>query len=201
MRNAPQLMERALVAEPHDELADRILDAAVAEAGAVGVRRLSLEDVARRAGTTRVTVYRRFGGREQVIDAMAVRETRRFIDALAREIAPGQDIAEQGTQAFLSGLRFMREHPMARRAMESEPQAILGWLQADDGRLLEMARAFVADGLRGAGVGHPRLDAAAETLVRVFVSFLLLPRSVVAVDDEADVRAYVRACLVPVAGG
>jgi AcrR family transcriptional regulator len=209
------VLERALSTEPElghghghghwhghghaqdDVLAERILDATVQEAALGGLRRLAIDDVARRAGTTRMTVYRRFGRREQLIEAMAVRETRRFIEALTLATAHARTIEEQGAEAFVSGLRFMHAHPVARRAIDSEPEAIVLYLQAEDGRLFDMARDFVAAGLRAAGVEPVRVDPAAETMVRLFVSFLLLPRSVVPMDDADAVRRYVRSCIAP----
>lgn len=180
-----------------DALAARILDATVEEAAASGLRRLAIEDVARRAGTTRVTVYRRFGRREDLIEAMAVRETHRFLEAVRRAIAPVDRIEDQGAEAFVVGLRFMHAHPVARRAIESEPETIIQYLRADDGLLFRMGRDFVAAGLRDATSGDVDVDQAAETIARLFVSFLLLPESVVRFDEEDAVRDYVRRCIAP----
>lgn len=194
------LLLKALAADAaeHDDdaLATRILDATVQEAAAGGLRRLAIEDVARRAGTTRVTVYRRFGRREDLIEAMAVRETRRFLALMRKTIEPFDRIEDKGAEAFVAGLRFMRAHPVARRAIESEPEAIVQYLRADDGLLFGLGREFVAEGLREAAPGLP-VDEAAETLARIFVSFLLLPDSVVPFGDEDAVRDYVRRCIAP----
>ena len=198
------LLVRALSSEdaPQDDpLARRILDATVEEAARNGLAGLAIDDVARRAGTTRMTVYRRFGRREQLIDAMAVREARRFIAAVGAAIAGLADIADQGAEAFVVGLRFMHAHPVARRAIESEPEAIIRILEAENDLVFGMGRDFVAGGLRAAGAAPDRTDAVAETLARLFVSFLLLPRSVVSLDDDDAARAYVRACIAPIVSG
>lgn len=199
------LLVRALSASAgerdDDALAERILDATVQEAAASGLRRLAIEDVARRAGTTRVTVYRRFGRREDLIEAMAVRETHRFLDAVSRAIAPFPRIEDQGAEAFVTGLRFMHAHPVARRAIESEPEAITEYLRADDGLLFRMGRDFVAAGLRASGQPAVDVEQAAETLARIFVSFLLLPESVIPFEDDDAVRAYVRRCIAPMVTG
>ena len=179
-----------------DALAERILDATVQQAAATGLDRLAIEDVARRARTTRVTVYRRFGRREQLIEAMAVRETQRLIAAITAAVAGYEDLSDQIAEAFVAGLGFMHAHPVARRSIEAEPEAIVQYLEAEDGRLFRMSRDFVAGGLRSAGVAHADLEAAAETMLRIFVSFLLLPRSAVALDDPGALRSYVRACVV-----
>jgi AcrR family transcriptional regulator len=196
------LLARALSSDEdaHDDaLARRILDATVGEAAASGLRALAIDDVARRADTTRMTVYRRFGRREQLIEAMAIREARRFIAAVGAAIAPFTTIEDQGAEAFVVGLRFMHDHPVARRAIESEPEAIIKILEAEDDLIFRMGRDFVADGLRAAGLENPATEQIAETLARIFVSFLLLPRSVVALDDGAAAREYVRNCIAPIA--
>ena len=46
--------------EAADRTSQRILDAAVTEAAAVGLQRITVEDVVRRAGVSRMTAYRRY---------------------------------------------------------------------------------------------------------------------------------------------
>jgi AcrR family transcriptional regulator len=198
------LLARSLfadVVDPDDVLAARILDATIVEAAISGLGQLAIEGVARRAGTTRMTVYRRFGRREQLIEALAVRETRRFIAALTEAIEPLSSLEERAAEAFVAGLGFMHQHPVARRAIDSEPEAVIQYLEADDGRLLRISREFVAATIRAGGLQHPDVDGLAETIVRIFVSFLLLPRSVVALDDQQALRRYVRDCLAPLTRG
>jgi len=58
----------------HDDLERRILDATVEQVAFSGFKRLALEDVARRAGTTRPAIYRRWPGRARLaLAALAVR--------------------------------------------------------------------------------------------------------------------------------
>src|ERR1700740_920182 len=64
----------------HDDATEeRIRDAALALGAASGLRNLTMDDVAARAGVGRMTVYRRFGGRAELIDALSVRECRRCL--------------------------------------------------------------------------------------------------------------------------
>lgn len=181
-----------------DQLALRILDATVEQAGMNGLRGLAIDEVARRADTTRMTVYRRFGRREQLIEAMAIRETRRFIAAVGAAAAACETIEDKGAEAFIVGLGFMHQHAFARRAIESEPEAIIEMLEAEDGLIFSMGRDFIAEGLRTAHSEHAYPDELAETLLRIFISFLLLPRSIVALDEQDAARAYIRACIAPI---
>src|SRR5205807_10543318 len=77
-----------------DALSERILDAALELAAASGLRRLTMDDVARRAGVGRMTVYRRFGGHGKLIDALAVRECRRCLERIAAALDPRKPMDE-----------------------------------------------------------------------------------------------------------
>jgi hypothetical protein len=61
-----------------------------------------------------------------------------------------------------------------------------------------MGRDFIAEGLRFGGAEHSHPVQVAETLARILVSFLLLPRSVVALDGESAARVYVRDYVAPI---
>ena len=60
---------RPVAAAALDELASRL-------------RRRSMEDVARRAGVSRMTVYRRFESKRGLVEVVMAREVRRCIDEL-----------------------------------------------------------------------------------------------------------------------
>ena len=51
---------------PADAATQAILDAAVVEFEQHGFRRVALDDVARRAGVSRTTIYRRFASRDEL---------------------------------------------------------------------------------------------------------------------------------------
>jgi hypothetical protein len=120
------------------------------------------------------------------------------VDDVAHRAGTTRMLEDQGAEAFVAGLRFMHSHPFARRAIESEPEVIVALLEAENGPIFTMGRDFIAKGLRAGGAEHPHPVQVAETLARIFVSFLLLPRSVVALDDESAARVYVRECVAPI---
>ena len=57
-----------------DSVTTAILDAAVIEFERHGFRRVALDDVARRAGISRMTIYRRFANRDELVTAVIDRE-------------------------------------------------------------------------------------------------------------------------------
>ena len=79
--------------EAADRTSQRILDAALQEAAAVGLQRITVEDVVRRAGVSRMTAYRRYPRRDDLVESLVRRETQRFLGAVADAI----DSVEMGS--------------------------------------------------------------------------------------------------------
>lgn len=176
-----------------DELDTRILDAALGEFEAYGLRRVSVEDVARRAGVARTTIYRRFAGKEHLLQAVILRECRRFLTAIAAAtegLAGPEDALVEG---FVTGLRTARNHPLLARVLVSEPEVFLPQLNMNGGAVMLAARDILAERLRRA-----RPDAgedfatASEVLLRVALSLLLVPGGGLALDDDEAARAFAR---------
>ena len=204
---APSLLERAIGAAgaeppPDDRMSERILDAALGLVAASGLRALTMDDVAARAGVGRMTVYRRFGERERLIDALAIREARRCLAELDAAAAPDAPIADQIAAGFSTSLRLIRTHPLLDRFARHEPETALKTLNANGGAIFALSREFVATRLRQAQahgeVGELDLDHAAELLVRLGFSFLLMPQSALPLDDDERARELARALIAPI---
>ena len=149
-----------------------------------------------------MTVYRRFGDKAGLLDALAVREGRRCLDQLAAAADPEAPIAEQITEGFVTALRIAREHPLLARMARHEPETFLESLIANDAAVFKMARAFAAarisqapDGLRGA-----EAEAAAEILIRLTFSFVMVRETSMPLDDDAAARELARRLLARIAG-
>ncbi|TDC45874.1 TetR/AcrR family transcriptional regulator [Actinomadura sp. KC345] len=176
-----------------DDLDTRILDAALMEFETYGLRRVSVEDVAKRAGVARTTIYRRFTNKEQLLQAVILRECRRFLTAIAEAT---EDLASPGdavVEGFVVGLQSARTHPLMTRVLESEPEAFLPQLSMNGGAVMLAARDILADRLRRANPGGPEdHNTVAEVLLRLAVSLLLVPGGGLALDDEDAIRAFAR---------
>src|SRR5438874_6535031 len=83
-----------------DVVSERILDAALALAAASGLRHLTMDDVARKAGVGRMTVYRRFAGKARLVDSLAVRECRRCLTVVGAALDPGASIVDRIAAMF-----------------------------------------------------------------------------------------------------
>jgi AcrR family transcriptional regulator len=189
---------------PSDPASERILDAALELSAASGIRNLTVDDVARRAGVGRMTVYRRFGDKAKLLEALAVREGRRCLAELDAVSPADASLLDLVTEGFVASLRIAREHPLLNRLARHEPQAVLEALLADDSAIFRMGREFAAARLRaapdGASLSQAQAEHAAELLVRLAFSFVLLQDSALPLEDERRARDVARRLLAPIVG-
>jgi AcrR family transcriptional regulator len=187
--------------EPGDEVAERILDAALDRFSTYGVRRTSVEDIARAVDVNRVTVYRRFSSKQALLQAVVARETRRFFAALDAATRDEPDPRERFVEAFALGVAMSREHPLLTRLLATEPETLLPVLTVDAEPVLAAGRALLAPLLRDAGApADERTEVAAELLVRVAISLVLTPGGAVRTDTPEAARAFARSHLLPLTG-
>lgn len=197
------LLTRALdpaVAPPDDATSERVLDAALALLAESGMRALTMDAVSARAGVGRMTVYRRFGDRASLIEALTVRETRRSLAEIAATQAdPSIGATEAIAAGFAAAIRIAREHPLFSRI---PPLDVIGGLNAPHDATASLLRGFLAARIReGQERGEMRdvdPDEAAELLLRIGVSFLLIPRSVIPLGDERAARRAARELIAPI---
>ena len=188
-----------------DESSERILDAALALVAASGIRNLTMDQVARRAGLGRMTVYRRFGARATLIDALAVRECRRCLARIGSALHPDAPASERIAALFAATLAVIREHPLLERLARVEPEALLFELTRDDSAVFRLVREFliglIAEGQRSGELAPGDPPLLAELALRLGASFVLIPGSVLPLEDEAHTRAAVRGLLEPLLPG
>jgi TetR/AcrR family transcriptional regulator, repressor for uid operon len=181
-----------------DPTSERILDAALALVAASGLRHLTMDDVAARAGVGRMTVYRRFGSRQRLTDALAVRECRRCLTEIAEALDHTKPLDERAADLFVATLRVIREHPLLARLARVEPEALLHELNRDSSAVFRLVRDFLVAQIAAAGeLADLDPEPLAETAVRLGASFVLMPDSVIATSDEERTRETVRALVAP----
>jgi AcrR family transcriptional regulator len=141
---------------------DRLLDAARACVLAVGVRRTTVTDVARRAGVSRMTLYRRYPDLEGVLAALMTREFGRLVaDAAAR--TSGATARERVVAMVVHGARALAEDPLFVRLLDVDPELLLPYVTRRLGGMQRIAVAAGAEAL-AADDGSVRTDVAPEVL-------------------------------------
>lgn len=185
-----------------DETTERILDAALAEAAANGIERITMDAVASRARVGRMTVYRRFGSKPELVSALVGREARRGLAAIAAAVDPGRELPDRVADGFIATLRVARAHPLLQRLVRYEPQTLLASLNDPDDPLLAMLREFGVAQIRAAGPEEAQLRArpeeVAELLVRIGLSYLLIPAGAIDLDDERAARRLAETLIAPI---
>ncbi|MER6630252.1 helix-turn-helix domain-containing protein [Streptomyces sp. NPDC000987] len=207
---APSMLETAFTeavegADQDDEASARLLDAAYEQFCRMGIRRSTMADVARLAGVSRITVYRRFATKDQLVEQVVRREFRRYFDRFILDIRDAETVADRVVLGFASSLRAIRRNRLIGGLMAAEPDAVVPSMTGDGGRTLSVVQQFVASRLgqeQRAGNVSPGVDVdlVAEMMVRVSASFLVIPSHVIDLDDEEQVRAVARRFLVPMLG-
>jgi AcrR family transcriptional regulator len=185
-----------------DETSARILDAAFEEFCRIGVQRSTMEDVARLAGVSRITVYRRFATKSALVDQVIRREVRRYFDQFLLDIAKAESAADRVVLGFVSSLRAFRRNPLIGGLMAADPRSLAPSTIGDGGRTLATVREFVAGQLRREQVAgtvpvEVNVDIVAELMVRVCSSLLLIPSHIIDLDDDEQLAEVARQFLVP----
>jgi AcrR family transcriptional regulator len=156
---------------------ERILDAAVEMASTHGIARLSVGDVARRAGLSRQTVYKHFSSK-QVLVAETVR--REATDIIRQVVDASEEFSDnvRGLSAGIAtALRLTRVHPLLDRLIRTEPESLLPLLTSADGPVISVARAAVAGVIeaRFPDQASDRRWQAADVIARLLVSYAAGP--------------------------
>ncbi len=130
--------------------ADQILDAARATVLDFGVRRTTVSEVARRAGLSRMTVYRRYPDGAELMRALMTREFGSVLVRAREETAGLASGRERLVGAAIRTIELLMTHPLMLRLLELDPEMLLPYLTDRIGRFQELAReavaAAVADG-------------------------------------------------------
>ncbi len=185
-----------------DRTRTRLLDAAYEQFCRLGIQRSSMEDIARRAQLSRITLYRKFESKDALVDQVVLREIRRYFTQFLDDIARADSVADRVVAGFVSSLRTVRTNPLIGGLLEAEPTVLAGSVVGNGEEMLATVRAFVAGQLgreQRAGNVPPALDTdlVAEMMVRVSASFLTFPSRLVDLDDDTQLAAIARQFLVP----
>lgn len=177
-----------------------ILDATMATLGERGLSALSLEAVADAAGVSRQTIYRHFGTRDQLVDAVILREEQAFIAVMRDAAGEAPSGSRTIERALAVALRMARRHPVLTTLLATEPEALLPYFLLGRSPVVSAAEPVVAEvlGQRHPDVDDDRLHLLADMVTRLLVSYVVSPPE--GVDDErlaAELAALVAAVAAP----
>jgi AcrR family transcriptional regulator len=176
-----------------------ILDAALVEFERHGFRRVALDDVARRAGVSRTTIYRRFANRDELVGAVIERENVVLFADIAAELKNSAPPSNYYVEAFTQSILMFRRHRVLDQMMRDEPTLVLELARHHYGAAIErMAAALRVIFPAGFAdrIGADAVDDLADTILRYAAMVLLLP-SAEPLNTDDELRAFATRHFLP----
>jgi AcrR family transcriptional regulator len=181
----------------------RILDAAYELLLAVGMRRMTMADIARHAEVSRATLYRRWPNVQSVVAALMTREwTTAMLNAFEIDT---KDARSRLVEGVVSVAAQTRTHPLMRKIIELDPEFLTPYLLERRGSSTNAQLAFVEQCLRDGYAdgsireGNPKWQARqiilAATASAVSGPVMAKPNQYAKLD--AELRAMLHAYLRP----
>lgn len=176
---------------PPSEL-DPYLDAAADVFARYGITRSSVQDIARRLGVNRATVYRQIGNVESAARLLLARETHRVMAMLPVPAADaGVDYLIDTITTLIS---FAQTNPVAVKVLNDEPELIGPFLATDMGgmvsRVSETLRPLLDAAMTAGVIARRDSGAIAEWITRIGLSVMIAP-------PTGDLREFLAAMLGP----
>ncbi|MEU8792712.1 helix-turn-helix domain-containing protein [Streptomyces sp. NPDC048643] len=166
---------------------DPVLDAVRDCVLAVGVRRTTLTDVARRAGVSRMTLYRRWPDVRSLVGDLMTRE---WIDVATGAMPEPRSDGRTRTlivDGLVAGIEAFRAHPLFRKIIDVDPELLLPYVLDRRGASQEALLGLLADALKeGHADGSVRrapVERQARAVLLVVQSFTLSLRTMTDEDD------------------
>lgn len=125
---------------------ERILDAAYELLLAIGMRRMTMADIARHAEVSRATLYRRWPNVQAVVAALMTREwTIALVSAFQPDAVDGRARLVEGVVEVVAKTRV---HPLMRKIVELDPEFLTPYLMERRGSSTVAHLALVEEGIR-----------------------------------------------------
>lgn len=191
------------MSQRHSDVA--LLDAARACVAERGISRTTVADVARRAGASRMTVYRAFPDASTLWSSLLTREVRMIVAEAEASAAALPTARERLIEATAFAVAALRSDPVFRRVIELDGDRLLPYLTTRRGHAQEIAiaavRRYLSAGRKDGSIREVRGDAVARLFELVVRS--LVTASPALVDDaatpaiDAELRRMLDAWLRP----
>ena len=186
---------------PREDETDRVLDAAAALLAENGLRGVSMEAIARRAGMSRATLFRRVPGRDALLMSLARRESDRLIAKMESASASSSTLEDRLATGFVVFVRGICNDRVLRRLIERDPDRMLPLLTTQGAGILAIGVDYAERVLRRAQEDGAELTAdplhLAELMARIGHSLVVTRDTALPLEDEAQLLLLARSALVP----
>lgn len=178
---------------------DAILAAAEEEFTLFGLRRSSVEEMARKAGVSRSTLYRRFNDKEGLVVAVMNKVGDDAVTELENAVT-GCGPADTVVEAFCTAVRIFNTRKVLRRLLiggeAALPHELVRYLER---KMTDLLVSHLAALIKVSGSTKPDEDLLiiSELLMKISFSYLGSPSRFVSFEDPDAVRAFAAAHLAP----
>ncbi len=180
---------------PIPSLDDRVAAATLACIARSGLVKLTVDDVARAAGTSRATIYRAYPAKQALVAAAVGAEADRITAAVVLAATSATDLDDAVARVVLVANRELRACDALAFVAAHEPELLYPHLEFAGGDMLyaELGRRLGA--AFTAWCADP--ERAGEWVARFALKLLWSPTPLVDPTDEAAVRRFVSAFVTP----
>ncbi|OXR41205.1 Fatty acid metabolism regulator protein [Nocardia cerradoensis] len=175
----------------------RILDAAVEMAEITGLRKVSMDEIARRARVGRATLYLHFSGRDNLISAM-------IEDQLGQFFADVQDVLDQHDNSedrlvhgFAHAFRLLLGNRAVRTVLAVNPEVLYPAIIGDSQPLL-LGRLLIESAMGAEDLPAESRSLFAEHVARMFHTYVLIPTQLVDMAAPGVAEDFARQFLLPI---
>ncbi|MEU6474782.1 helix-turn-helix domain-containing protein [Streptomyces massasporeus] len=196
-------------AQPNSADNDVVLDAVRDCVLAVGVRRTTMTDVARRAGLSRMTLYRRWPDVRSLVGDLMTREWIAVATGSMHESRPELGTRPPLIDGLVAGVEAFRAHPLFQKIVDVDPELLLPYVLdrrgASQEALLELLAGALREGHADGSVREAPAERQARTVLLILQSFALSLRTMTDEDDAelttaaflAELRTVLERTLTP----
>jgi AcrR family transcriptional regulator len=191
-----------VTAQKPDPTGAKILDGAIRVLGDFGFKRATVELVAKYAGVSHMTIYRRWPSKVDLLKTAIVGEFTRLLDTAFQQAA-GHDtaFADRTLHAFTDVVWAVQGHPLATRELNTESSESSPMMSSTAAAVMEASVPLVADQLRRAGTTTDDtpadLEPVADVFVRLAYSLVTVKRPERPLTTRAEVADYANECFGP----
>jgi AcrR family transcriptional regulator len=181
-----------------------VLDAAFDAFLDFGVKRTSMGEIAKRVKLSPATLYRRFAAKSDLVQALGLREVRRFLADVDRRIDTSASADEQITELYVAMTTGLHRHRLLRRLLDTEPDIMLPKLTTEGFPVIELGRDYLVEFIhrlqREGKLPDYNPEPFAEILARAALTLALTPHTSVPLKDDDAARQFVRTHILPAFG-
>jgi len=185
---------------------DGYLDAARACILDVGWRRTTLTEVARRAGVSRMTIYRTWPEMASLLADLMTREWSGVVETAVSDQPGDRDAVRRLAGAITGTVRALRDNELFVRIIELDPELILPYLLERRGRsqdiVLALTERAITEGQQAGEIRAGDPTAMARALLLAAHGFVLSAHTMVdddvtGADLDAELATLVERMVVP----